>query len=487
MTFRIAVCWLLIALSTALPAQTRLSPAVRNYVSVDAPEVALAHVTVIDGTGRAPAKDQTVILSGGRVQWVGPSAGAPIPAGARVLDLPGRTVIPGLVGMHDHMFYPTGGGTAVYSELAYSAPRLYLAGGVTTIRTTGSIEPYTDLNLRQKIDAGEVPGPEMFVTGPYLEGAGSFTLQMHELKSAEEARRTVAFWADQGATSFKAYMNITRDELKAAIAEAHARGLKVTGHLCSIGFREAAQLGIDNLEHGLIVDAEFVAGKKPDSCPNRREVTGAVMRLGINDPEVQQTIRELVANRVAVTSTLPVFETFVPNRPPMGSAAPGRQEERYMRRVLQTMVPAARMDYLSTRARVAEGESPWGALFEKEMQFERAFVKAGGLLLAGLDPTGYGGVVPGFGDQRGVELLVEAGFTPVEALQIASFNGAQFLGIAERVGSIAAGKQADLVVVRGDPGQNIADIENTEIVFKRGVGYDPGKLIESAIGRVGLH
>src|SRR5690242_4526717 len=386
--------------------------------------------------------------------------------------------------MHDHMFYPGGGG---YNELNVSAPRLYLAGGVTTIRTTGSIEPYSDLSLKRMIDAGLIPGPHMFVTGPYLEGPGAFTPQMHELTGAEDARRTVVYWADEGVHNYKAYMNITRAELSAAIDEAHKRGLKVTGHLCSIGFREAAALGIDDLEHGLVVDSEFAAGKRPDKCPSQIPIRDAMMKLEVSGSEIQQTIRELVSRHVAVTSTLPVFETFVPNRPPMPPTPAGGPPS-YLQRVLDSMLPEARIEYFRGRARSADTkDSPWPVLFRKEMEFEHAFVQAGGLLLAGLDPTGYGGVVAGFGDQREVELLVEAGFTPLEAVKIATLNGAQYLGISDRTGTIAPGKQADLVVIKGDPSKNIADIEKVETVFKDGVGYDSAKLIDSVRGLVGLH
>ncbi len=198
--------------------------------------------------------------------------------------------------------------------------------------------------------------------------------------------------------------------------------------------------------------------------------------MNVAGEAVQQTIRELVARKVAVTSTLPVFETFVPNRPPLRQA------------VLDAMCPEARLDYLAQRARIGDSkDSPWPELLRKEMQFEYAFAKAGGLLLAGLDPTGYGGVVAGLGDQREVELLVEAGFTPVEAIHIATANGAQYLGELDRIGTIESGKQADLVVIKGDPSRNINDIEKVEIVFKNGVGYDSAKLMESARGSVGLH
>ena len=477
-------------LSAVAFAQTTLSPAVRQFVSVDAPLIALTHVRVIDGTGAAARDNQTVVLAAGKIQSVGDAAP---PAGAKVLDLTGYSVIPGLVGMHDHMFYPSGGGP-YYNELQFSFPRLYLAGGVTTIRTTGSLEPYTDLELKKAIDAGKVPGPKMHVTGPYLEGAGAFTLQMHQLTGPDDATRLVNYWADEGVTSFKAYMNITRAELAAAVKAAHARGLKITGHLCSIGFREAAEIGIDDLEHGWVADTEFSPDKQPDQCPNASS-RRAGEQVDINSADVQKTIQELVARHTAVTSTLPVFEISVPGRPPFDTAAqPGAPAAAapgagltYLQKVLDSMNADARSAYLTTRARVGAATNSTGAaMLKKEMQFEYAFAKAGGLLLAGLDPTGYGGVVAGFGDQREVELLVEAGFTPLEAIHIATANGAQFLGEAA-IGTIAPGKAADLVVVKGDPSTKISDIENVETVFKDGVGYDSRKLIDSARGTVGLH
>ncbi|HWC64881.1 MAG TPA: amidohydrolase family protein, partial [Thermoanaerobaculia bacterium] len=366
----------------------------------------------------------------------------------------------------------TGG---MYQEHASSFPKLYLAGGVTSIRTTGSVEPYTDIELKRAIDAGEAVGPKIHVTGPYLDGHGKFVLQIHELRNAEDARRTVEYWIAEGATSFKAYMFITRAELAATIAAAHAHGIKVTGHLCSIGFTEASDLGIDNLEHGLIVDTEFAPGKQPDVCPPAAAARGALSRLDEKGPEIQALIRHLVERHVAVTSTLAVFETFVPGRAPDSP------------RVLAAMLPEARQEYLAARAKItATKDSPWPALFAKEMAFERDFARAGGLLLAGVDPTGFGGALPGYGDEREVELLVEAGFSPIEAIRVATSNGATFLGEASRIGTIEPGKAADLDVVEGDPSTSIADIEKVAVVFKDGVGYDPGKLVAAADGMVGL-
>jgi imidazolonepropionase-like amidohydrolase len=470
-------------LATGLAAQNRpaFSDVTRQFISVDAPVVALEHVRVIDGTGAAAAENQTIVIENGTIRSVGRTGSVSVPAGAQVMDLSGHTVIPGLVGMHDHMYYtgPSGyghiaGAPTLYPEMGFTFPRLYLASGVTTIRTTGSVEPYTDLQLKQEIDSGYIPGPEMYVTGPYLEGAGNMSqIQMHWLTGPDDATRLVNYWADEGVTSFKAYTHITRAELAAAVKAAHARGLKITGHLCSIGFREAAELGIDDLEHGLRVDTEFDPSKQPDACPSGSDTTSTLVKLDLKGQQVQDMIHDLVQRHVAITSTLPVFENSVPGRP-------------VQQRVLQVLSPPAVGDFLLGRLRAAQSDETPAIIFRKGEQFEHDFAKAGGLLLAGPDPTGYGGIVAGFGDQREVELLVEAGFNPLEAIHIATQNGAQYLGIANKVGTVQVGKQADLAVVRGDPSQRIDDIENVEIVFKGGVGYDSQKLIQSVQGQVGL-
>src|SRR6266566_1743667 len=266
-------------------------------VRVNAPKVILARVRVIDGTGRAPQQDQNIVIERGKITSVEAGSDVSPTNSVTVLDLRGYTVMPGIVGMHNHLFYiarPNFKADWSWEEpllvpqMTFSAPRLYLAAGVTTMRTTGSVETYADLNLKRKIDEGKLPGPHIDVTGPYLEGANSFAIQMHELSGPDEARQMVNYWADQGATSFKAYMNITRADLKAAIDTAHKRGIKVTGHLCSVGFREAAAAGIDNLEHGLLVDTEFHPGKQVDVCPpnTRNEVA----RMDLNAAPVRETI-----------------------------------------------------------------------------------------------------------------------------------------------------------------------------------------------------
>jgi imidazolonepropionase-like amidohydrolase len=472
-------------------APTAASPAVARYIKVPAAEwIVLRNVRVIDGTG-APAIEKTdVVIHDGKIDSVGKVRSDAKYSGATVLDLAGRTVFPGLVGMHDHMYYIARPNLdaqghseppLIVPELPFSSPHLYLGAGVTTLRTTGSVEPYTDLNLRQEIDEGRMPGPHLDVTGPYLEGMGSPFMQMHQLRDAEDARSTVDFWAKQGVTSFKAYMFITRAELKAAIDEAHRHGLKITGHLCSVTYPEAAELGIDDLEHGFFVNTQMDPGKTADVCPGTAG-NPTLTKMTAGSAEARALIELLVSHHVAVTSTLPVFEPDDPT------------QVRLQTRVLETMSEPSRTAYLYTRnlelmraAGNPEAAKQRAAMFKNGMALEREFVAAGGLLLAGPDPTGDGGVLPGFGDQREVELLVEAGFTPLEAIRIATLNGATYMGKAASIGSIAPGKDADLVVVEGDPSRKISDIENTEIVFKDGVGYDSKKLLESARGRYGQY
>jgi imidazolonepropionase-like amidohydrolase len=474
--------FVLLLLSTSTLAQSPKAPDVAPFVTVDSPSFVLQHVRVIDGTGAPAQEDQSVLVVDGKILSIGPSATAQIPKDAKVLNRPGYTVLPGLVGMHNHLFYTNAAAVQstadhleqpgfLVAELAFTAPRLYLAAGVTTMRTAGSIEPYTDLKIKHRVDAGLMVGPSIDASAPYIEGP-TFVGQVHELTGPDDAKNMVDFWHAQGMTSYKAYMNITRAELSAAIAQAHAHHEKITGHLCSVTWHEAIALGIDNLEHGpVFADTGFVANKQPDICPSGGEATW--LHLEISSPQVQQLIQDLVSHHVAVTSTLPVMEASVPGRPPLQS------------RVITSLSNDAAQNYLTARAGIAL-DSPMTALMRKEMDFELAFVKAGGLLLNGPDPTGNGGALPGFGDQRGVELLVEAGFTPLEAIQISKQNGAIFLGRENTIGTIAPGKQADLLLVNGDPSRKIADIEKMETVFKAGLGYDSQKLIDSVRGQVGI-
>jgi enamidase len=444
--------------------------AVRQFVKTDAPVVAITHVRVIDGTGAPAREDQTLIIRAGNIAALGPAATVAVPEGATVVDGTGKSVIPGLVMVHEHLYYPTGPG--VYGQLGQSFIRLYLAGGVTTMRTGGNVNGVMDITLKQKIERGELAGPAIDATGPYLEGPNTQG-QMHALTDDADARRQVAYWGEMGATSFKAYMNITRAELGAAIEEAHKRNLKLTGHLCSVTYAEAAALGIDNLEHGFAASTDFVADKKPDICPGQGPGQQTIVDLDANGAPFKTLVKTLVDRKVTLTSTLTVFETFTPGRP----MPPG----------LDVLLPELKTQFEQTYANTARSTtSRYSTLFPKMMKLEREFVRAGGTLVAGTDPTGSGGVIPGYSNQRQLELLVEEGFTPLEAISIGTLNGARYLGRADHVGTLAVGKQADIVLLAGNPAADITSVRRVETVFRQGVGFDPVKLIQSVSGKVGL-
>lgn len=464
-----------------------VGPDVQPFVHLRAGRSAIQHLRIIDGTGAPPIEDATLLIDGAKMGAILPH-GSPIPADYQVIDGTGETALPGLVGMHNHLYYlqlPNLDAAGhfeqpiIIPQMTFSAPRLYLANGVTTMRTTGSVEPYTDLSLKREIDAGHLVGPHLDVTSPYLEGPGAFFIQNHQITSPQDAVKEVAFWADMGVNDFKAYMHLTRAELGAAIKEAHRHGLKVTGHLCSVTYPEAVALEIDNLEHGFFVNTQLDPGKQPDKC-SAGAGTPTLLKMTPGSPEANTLIKLLVDHHVALTSTLPVFAQSVPNHEPLQV------------RQMDVLTPEAKEGYLFSRNLTSSRAGTQRAkdftqAYTNELGLERQFVAGGGLLMAGPDPTGNGGVIPGFGDQRELELLVEAGFTPVEAIRIATLNGATYLGLADRIGSIAPGKNADLFIVKGNPAAKIDDVENVVLVFKDGVGYDSAKLIRSVRGRFGQY
>lgn len=466
----------LLLLGTAalsLSAQERqVSPQVRAFVSVDAQVVALTNAKVIDGTGAPVRSAHTVIIEGDKIVRVGPTAQVTPPPGARVIDLTGHTVIPGLVGLHDHMYYSSAAGGSMKMMLQ-SYPKLFLGAGVTTIRTAGSTDSYQELNVKAAISKGVLVGPELFVTGPYLQGPGPGPGAMHPLDGPDDARRMVKYWSEEGVSWFKAYTQISRAALGAAIDEAHKHGVKVTAHLCSVGYREAVALGIDNLEHGLFANTEFYKNKQPDACPTAGDSAVFADALTTN-PDVQRTIREMVAKKVSLTSTLAVYETSTPSRVPRDQ------------RVLDALMPEASRAVARWYDNAAQAKDGVARdVLRKTMAFEVAFMKAGGLLAAGSDPCCLH-VIAGYGDQRNYELLVEAGLSAEQAIQVMTLNGARVLGVDARIGSITQGKQADLVVLRGDLSTTPSDIRNTVTVFRQGIGYDSAKLIQSVAGQIGI-
>ena len=445
-----------------------------DFIQYQNEQIAIKNVNVIDGTGSPLKRQQTVIINDGKIQALGKSANINVPNDATIIDGQGKTLIPGLVMMHEHLFYPTG--KANYTEMLYSFPRLYLAGGVTTARTAGTTAPYADLALRDAIKAGKSIGPDMDVTAPYLNGPGLPILKIKPLRDAENAKTMMDYWISEGVTSYKAYMHIRHDELAQVIKIAHEKNHKVTAHLCSITYREAAELGIDNLEHGFFASTDFVKGKKKDECPSGKESHQSLVELDVDAKEVNELISFLVSKDVTLTSTLTVFETYTKGRPKAYPEA------------LDALIPQVRDQYEASWEKVAKQENAtWPIVFKKMMMLEKKFVDAGGKLMAGTDPTGFGGVIAGFSNQRVIELLVEAGFSVEQAIEISTLNAAKYLHRENIIGSIEEGKRADLALVDGDLSKDTSAIRNMQVVFKNGIGYNTDKIRATTKEVVGLH
>jgi len=454
-----------------LSAQRTLGPQVQEYVTVNTGAFAITNVTLIDGTGAPARANQTVLVENGLITATGTSGSVELSEDTEVIDGSGHTLIPGMMGLHDHLYYTAAGGRG--ATLTYSAPRLYLGAGVTTVRTTGSRAAYSELNMKAEIDADRLPGPRIHITAPYITG-GQGMSSMTLIDSPEEARRFVAYWAEEGATWLKAYTNIGYEEFRAAIDEAHKQGMKVTGHICSISFTEAVELGIDNIEHGLFTNSDYTPEKEQSQCP--QQMMQNAVRVDIEGPEVEHTFRLMIDNDVPMTSTLAVYELFVPNRPTKDP------------RALEAMAPEVRVDYLKAREQIDSSNNGISVeALHHAMAYERKFVEMGGLLAAGVDPTGNGGALPGYGDQRNFELLSEAGFSPEIVVQIMTLNGARILDVDTELGSVETGKIADMVLIRGDLTSDPSIINHVVTVFKDGVGYDSAKMLADVKGRVGIN
>jgi len=450
------------------------STQVKSFIVNDNNSFAISNVTVIDGTGGAIRSNQNVVVTDGKIVDFGTSATLKIPEDLKTIDGTGKTLIPGLVMLHEHMFYtkPFENWFSV-GQMTFTFPRLYLAGGVTSMRTAGSIQPQTDLNVKKWIDQGLMTGPKMHITGPFIEREGPKVPELGFIDNNEEVSKIVNYWADKGVTSFKVYNNITKEDLRICVEEAHKRGLKVTGHLCSITYEEASNLGIDNLEHGFMAATDFAEDKIEDVC----DPFGA--RKGLreedeNSDKINALIDLLIKNKTVITTTPNVFEPYT-NR---------------------EMVPGGGFDALAPQIQErikagydrAQGKDEASLkMFNKNLVWLKRFYDKGGFLVAGTDPTGAGRTVAGYANQRTVEILVEAGFSLEETIKIATLNGATFLDIDDKVGTISVGKMADFILINGDLEADIKNIRNMEIVFKDGIGFDSKKLFESVKGQVGLN
>lgn len=445
-----------------------ITPEMAPYLLDDATTFVLTNARVIDGNGGEPMEGQTIVLSEGIIAALGNPADIEIPAGARMIDLAGKTVLPGLVQLHEHLW--TYAGAPLSVPVTY--PRLYLAGGVTSIRTAGSYNPYADLRAKRDIEAGKEVGPWMDLT------IYTAALATPSLDTQAQVERYLDFWLGSGFTSVKIYSYSEPEKAKWIVDVARKNGAKVIGHICNVSYKQAAEMGIDNIEHGFIFTPDFVPSIVSRTATGRKCAEAALKSMqyvDVDSPEVDALIETLVRSGTAVTSTLPALEDLLPQ----GGSTEGHE-------LLADFMQRYYSDY-RRRAENREGLLLTEEALRKSIHIERRFLRAGGLLVSGTDSTvPSGGIVAGFSAARQLELMVDNGFTPLEAIKVSTLNSALSLGRADLVGTIEKGKQADLIIIDGNPAMRISDMRNVEVVFKQGIAYDPAKLRESVRGKVGI-
>ena len=462
-----------------------------HFISEDSPVIAFTDVRLIDGTGVAAKEQQTVIIRDGRIIAIGPDGATQIPDDAKTISLKGKSLLPGWVMVNEHLYSSdrssdhekyspySSARSLILTQQSISYPHLYLAAGVTSARTLGSIDPYSDLNVKKNIDAGLCVGPDFEVSAPYIDGEPG-ELQMKSLKNADEARRFVRYWADEGFSSFHIYEDVTYAIMAAALDEAKQRGCAVAFHTAfNVTMWQALELGVTHITHGtlemlwdLIPDSvlleEGISTDKNIKRKSDRIYTGDL--LSPTDTavaeKVQQSFQTLIDDNISLQSSLCcVFRTALPQEIIEQYSASGVK---------------AYHEYCPYTSQ-SDFENP-SNYSQSLMDMELAFWRAGGLLTVGTEAGQ--GLIAGYTNLRAIELLVIAGFPPLAAIQIATENGAKALGILEDRGTIEVGKRADFSIINGDPSTTITDIYQIETVFKNGIGYDSKALKDSVKGTV---
>ena len=423
--------------------------------------IALVNGRVIDGTGEPAWSDWTVLIQGTRIIDAGPNV--VIPEGARRVDLTGQTLLPGMFDMHGHL-YSFNGQSLTAEFVTY--PRLYLAGGVTTLFTAGDFDPRGAISLRENIGNDAAVGPQILTAGPYFSG-GNAPSWMLTATTPEEMRALYEAWNDQ-IDGVKTYTGIPEDQFILLLEAAHADGLRVTGHLESISGIRAIELGIDGIEHGLFSMSEFFP--QIPSASFRAQYC-AISQLDVTSSEVTVIVEALVSQGTYLDPTIVVFQPELPDFEPLVT-----DWEKYLD-------PGAVMPLRRALRSIIQPTCLKEAL-EKQSQFVKAVHDRGGLIVTGTDPV-IPILLPGYSLHRELQNLVEAGLSPLEAIRAATLNAAIATQLDSQKGTIAAGKIADLVIVEGNPDEDITAIGNTILVFKEGIPYLPEALRKSVEGQIG--
>jgi imidazolonepropionase-like amidohydrolase len=391
---------------------------------------------LIDGTGKPPVENSVVVLREGKIVAAGPAASTPVPEGAQVVDAHGKSVLPGLWEMHAH-----------FEQVEWGP--IYLASGVTTARDVGNEREFI-VAARDAIEAGRGVGPRLVMAG-LVDGSSRMALGVVRVDSPEQAREQVQRYKAAGFQQIKIYSSVKPEVVKAVAAEAHRLGMTVTGHIPQgMNAIQGIEDGMDQINHVSYVTAVMFDPKTQTIDPD--------------SPQVKKVIKLLLEHHTVVDPTLALMEIIThATNTPLSAFEPGiLKVAPELREGLETMgVPPAQAQQSAARFRLL-------------LETVRVLHQAGVPIVAGTDQA-----VPGFSLDREIELYVKAGFTPMEAIQAATLVPARAMGMEKESGTIEAGKRADVVLVDGNPLENISDIRKVSSVFAAGRMFQPAALWRS--------
>lgn len=378
-------------------------------------------------------------------------ANTPLQDTAQVIDGSGKTLLPGLFDMHVHV----GSWDAV----------LHLAGGVTSVRDMGGVNEHLN-EIKSRIDAGTNLGPHIIPTG-YIEGAGPHqSFGGYIVKDVEEGKKAIDWYAQHGYRQIKLYNSIRPEWVKPLAEHAHARGLRVGGHIPAfMRAEEAVKDGFDEIQHINQVILNFLTKKDDDTRTLLRFylVGDNANQIDLDGPQVRDFIKLLQEKKVTIDATMTAFEYMFLQR--QGAPNPSFN-------AVSPNVPAGlRRAWLINSMDINDKNAgPWSKSWQTMLGLLKRMYDAGIPLVAGSDD------IAGFTLHREMEIYVQAGLTPAQALQIATFNGARVAGVLNRTGSITLGKDADLILVEGDPTTNISDLRKVALTMKAGTVYSPAEI-----------
>jgi imidazolonepropionase-like amidohydrolase len=412
--------------------------------------LAIVGGTLIDGTGSDPLPDATVLIQKGRIIATGPRPKVSIPHGTVKVDARGKTILPGLWDMHAH-----------FEQVEWGP--IYLAAGVTTVRDCGNEFEFITA-VRDAIANGKGLGPRLLLAG-IVDGSGPLALGVQRVDTPEQAKLWVDKYHDAGFQQMKIYSSVKLEEVKVIADEAHRLGMTVTGHVPEgLDAYQVIEAGQDQINHIQYIVA-IMTPPLPESA-DRNERLKARANIDLDSPEAQKAIAFLVQHGTVVDPTMALFEFFTAStaKPP-ASFEPG----------VTKVAPELREQLMDVEP---PPPPPAAELMEKSLAKELAIVgalhRAGVPIVAGTDQT-----VPGHSLHREIELYVQAGFTPMEAIQAATIVPARVMGLDKELGTVEAGKRADLIIVDGNPLESIRNIRNVRFVITNGKMYNCAELWRS--------